>query len=51
MDWTQTIFIVGTLGTFTFWLFNKLDSDIRSSHQRIDQLYGMFIDLLKDRKP
>lgn len=50
MDWTQAVFIVGTLGAFTFWLFTKLDSDLRSSNQRIDQLYQMFIDLLKERK-
>jgi hypothetical protein len=50
MDWTQAFTIIGTLGAFTFWLFTKLDSDVRASNQRIDQLYQMFIDLLKDKK-
>jgi hypothetical protein len=57
MDWTQAIAIVGALGTFGLWLFTKLDSDIKSQNQRldaqvqrIDQLYQMFIDLLKEKK-
>ncbi len=33
MDWTQTltiiISIIGGLGTFMFWMFNKLDNDIK----------------------
>lgn len=55
MDWIQVITIIGTLGAFTFWLFTKLDADIRASNcdirasnQRVDQLYQMFIDLLKE---
>ena len=48
MDWIRVITIIGSLGTFTFWLFTKLDSDIRSSNQRVDQLYQMFIELLKE---
>jgi hypothetical protein len=50
MDWTQAIAVIGSLGAFTFWLFTKLDADIRNSNQRVDQLYQMFIDLLKDKK-
>lgn len=50
MDWTQAFTIIGVLGAFTFWLFTKLDSDIKQQVQRIDQLYQMFIDLLKERK-
>ena len=57
MDWMQAITIIGTLGTFTYWLFTKLDEDLRAMHhridqanQRIDQLYQMFVDLLKERK-
>lgn len=57
MDWTQAFTIIGVLGAFTFWLFSKLDSDIKSANQksdaqmqRIDQLYHMFVDLLKERK-
>ena len=54
MDWLQVFTIIGSLGAFTFWLFNKLDTDIKAmtarhdSHSaRIDQLYQMFVDLLK----
>jgi hypothetical protein len=57
MEWIQTLFIVGTLGSFTYWMFSKLDSDVKmlaarqdSQTQRIDQLYQMFIDLLKEGK-
>jgi hypothetical protein len=50
MDWIQVITIIVTLGTFMFWMLNKLDSDIKSSNQRVDQLYQMFIDLLRDGK-
>ena len=50
MDWSQAIAVVGALGTFSFWLFTKLDSDIKSQNQRIDQLYQMFVDLLKEKK-
>lgn len=50
MDWTQVLVVVGSLGAFTFWLFTKLDSDVKSQNQRIDQLYQMFIDLLKENR-
>jgi len=64
MDWTQAFTIIGALGAFTFWLFTKLDNDIKTlsarldsqAHrmdaqaQRTDQLYQMFVDLLKERK-
>lgn len=57
MDWIQACTVIGTLGVFTFWLFNKLDSDIKtlSARQeaqvaRIDQLYQMFITMLSKDK-
>lgn len=50
MDWSQAFTIIGVLGAFIFFLFNKLDSDVRSQMQRIDQLYSMFVDLLKEKK-
>ena len=55
MDWTQAFAIIGSLGTFMFWGFTKLDNDIKSANARqdaqmlrIDQLYSMYIDLLKE---
>lgn len=64
MDWTQTATIIGVnialiiaLATLIIWVVGKLDSDVKSAcarldgHvQRIDQLYKMFVDLLKERK-
>lgn len=57
MDWTQTFAIIGSLGVFIFWMFTKLHNDIKSlsirldrQHHRIDMLYQMFVDLLKDHK-
>jgi hypothetical protein len=48
MDWSQAIVIISSLAAFTFWLFTKLDNDVRAQGHRIDQLYQMFIDLLKE---
>lgn len=82
MNWQDIITIVGSLGAFMFWMFNKLDADIKSLNttingtndkmdgslrhltamqaeqskrtdslnQRLDKLYQMFIDLLKEKK-
>lgn len=64
MDWTQTYTIIGVfVGLFTIftgffiWMVNRIDSDVKSignrldGHaQRIDQLYKMFVDLLKERR-
>lgn len=58
------IALFAALATLMVWVVNKLDSDIKGictrmdkadsrfeSHaQRIDQLYRMFIDLLKEGK-
>jgi hypothetical protein len=57
MDWTQAITIMGVLGGFIFWQVNRIHDDISGINrrldghaQRIDQLYSMFIDLLKEKK-
>jgi hypothetical protein len=50
MDWVQVFTIIGSLCGFSFWLFIKIDNDVRAQGQRIDQLYTIFIDLLKERK-
>lgn len=50
MDWILVLPIIGFLGGFMIWMFTKLERDIRASHQRIDQLHQMFVDLLKDKK-
>lgn len=58
------IALFGAMGTLFIWAINKLDGDIKglstrmdglSSRMdghamRIDQLYRMFVDLLKERK-
>lgn len=55
MDWTQAFTIIGVLGGFTFWLFTKIDGDVKASNARqdaqiarIDQLYGVILELLKE---
>ncbi len=64
MDWIQVITIIGcnialfaALATLMVWVVNKLDADVKSlgTHldghaMRIDQLYKMFVDLLKESK-
>ena len=58
------IALIGLLATLIIWMVNKLDTDVKilgdrmdklgnrlDGHaQRIDQLYRMFVDLLKERK-
>ena len=62
MDWTMILTIIGVnialfgaLAGLNVWVVNKLDTDVKSmctrldGHaQRIDQLYQMFVDLLKE---
>ena len=57
------IALIGAMATLVVWAVNRVDADVKSicsrmdkmdnrfdSHaQRIDQLYKMFIDLLKER--
>lgn len=64
MDWIQTITIIGVnvalvamIATLVIWAVNKLDADVKAISSRmdghatrIDQLYRMFIDLLKERE-
>lgn len=64
MDWIQVATIVGAnfavlalMTTLIIWTVNKLDSDIKSIGSRldghaarIDQLYKMFVDLLKEKR-
>lgn len=57
MDWIQVLTIIGVMGAFNFYMFNKLDVDIKDQGTRmdaqvarIDQLYHMFVDLLKQGK-
>ena len=65
MDWIQVATIVGAnfavlalTTTLIIWTVNKMDADVKSIGSRldghatrIDQLYKMFVDLLKERKP
>ncbi len=57
MDWIHTLTIIGSLGALTVYICSKLDSDIKATNARadaenarIDQLYNMFVDLLKEKK-
>jgi len=64
MDWTQAATIIGinialfgAIATLIVWTVNKLDADIKGistrldGHaQRIDQVYGIILQMLKDKK-
>lgn len=58
-DWIQTLTIIASVIGSAFYIHRKLRADhkdfrdeLRAQGQRIDQLYGMFVDLLKEgRKP
>lgn len=64
MDWIQTLTIIGALGAIMIYFILRLESDINNlggrldslssrmdSHAaRIDQLYKMFVDLVKAGK-
>lgn len=64
MEWAQVLTIVGVnialiafIATIVIWSTNKMDSDMKSMGSRldghamrIDQLYRMFVDLLKEKK-
>jgi hypothetical protein len=64
MDWLQVFTIIGVLGGFIFFMMQRmhsdmlrLDGEIKSmgsrldAHaNRIDQLYKMFVDLIKSNK-
>jgi hypothetical protein len=63
-QWAQVITIIGVLGGLMYYLIQRVDKDINAigermdrsesrmdKHaQRIDQLYTMFIDLIKEGK-
>ncbi len=64
MNWEQTFTIIGVLGGFMFFMLQRIEKDIDSMNsnvdklgrridghsQRIDQLYQMFVDLIKEGK-
>ena len=64
MDWVQVFTIIGVLGGFMFFMLQRLEKDLDKMNNsveasnrrldghatRIDQLYHMFIDLIKEKK-
>lgn len=64
MDWYQVVTVIGVLGGFMFYMLQRIETDIHrienrmdkredrlSGHaQRIDQVYGIILQMLKDRK-
>lgn len=64
MDWIQVFTIIGVLGTFMFFMVQRIERDIDGINKnidstnrrfdahasRIDQLYRMFVDLVKEGK-
>lgn len=57
MGWMQVLSIIGAnlaifsiLGGFLVYHANRMDIQLIATNQRMDQLYTMFIDLLKEGK-
>lgn len=64
MEWAQVftflginIALFGAMATLVIWAVNKTDNDVKSigsrldGHaQRIDQLYGIIVQMLKEKK-
>ena len=64
MDWIQVFTIIGVLGAFMFYMIQRLERDMDTVNKnidtqnrrfeahaiRIDQLYRMFVDLVKEGK-
>ena len=64
MDWIQVFTIIGVLGGFMFFMLQRLEKDMDKTNtvieasnrrldghaMRIDQLYQMFVQLLKEEK-
>jgi hypothetical protein len=56
MHWAEVFTIIGVLGALMIYSLQRLEKDIDGSNrrldghaQRIDTLYKMFVDLLKDK--
>jgi len=52
MDWTQVLSIIATLLGGIFYIHSEIREirkDMQQSNARIDKLYEMFIDLLKNK--
>lgn len=64
MDWIQAITIIGVLGGFMIYMLQRVEKDISTLASRmdgferrmdghatrIDQLYKIIVDMLKERK-
>jgi len=57
MDWIQVVAIIGSLGGLMFYFLQRIEKDvdklgarIDAANARIDNLYTMFYDLLKEVK-
>lgn len=53
MEWMQVLTIVFTLLGGVFYIHSdvkEIRKDMQQQNARIDKLYEMFVDLLKDRK-
>ncbi len=52
MDWLQVFTIIATLAGGIFYIHNDVKDirkDMQTQNARIDRLYEMFIDLLKNK--
>ena len=56
MDWVQVLTIIGVLGSFMFFMLQRIEKDIDKlsnrldGHaQRIDQLYSVILNMLEKK--
>lgn len=49
MDWMQYLGLIATMIAGYWYVYKEIRSDIKVQSARSDQLYTMFIDLLKQR--
>lgn len=49
-NWAAALTLIVTVGGVIFWSHNKLGDRVDKQENRLDQLYGVIIDMLKDRK-
>lgn len=53
MEWIQVLTIIGTLLAGIFYIHSdirEIRKDMQQQNSRIDRLYEMFIDILKDKR-
>lgn len=55
MEWFQVFMIIASFAGFMTWIRNdlhssseRLDAHVRDTNKRLDEMYRMFVDLIKN---